>query len=31
MLLKTKDTDLNKFAVCIKQGLIRKKEIIQVL
>lgn len=25
MLLKTKDTYLNKFAVCIKQSLIRKK------
>ena len=30
MLLKAKDTCLNKFAVCIRQDVIRKKETIEV-
>lgn len=30
MLLKTKDPCLNKFAMCIKQGVIMKNEAIQV-
>ena len=30
MLQKTKDTCLNKFAMCIKKGLIMKNEAIQV-